>query len=172
MTNLTHDPRSKQHIRANLFEYLYDPLDEYFQNILNDIIQRNTHKGRYDHPHFLYKGEIYSLTSRTPLKKNPLLPEFVPEMEVYLTDHEKIHKEEIPLTLGYITTVLNSSNHFNDYFHLLPDVLHGVLKEMVASYPCSTRDLNPTRIDEILTKNQKIYSLIKTRRLLNALLPT
>lgn len=172
MAMLSHDPRIKQELRNSLYQYLYGPLEEYYTKKINSIIHENTRLGDYDHPHFIYKGEVYSvLPDRLPLKKNPLDKSLVSDMEDYLFEVNKVRKEEIPLTMGYITAVLNASSHFKDYFNLLPSVIHAPLQEWVQSCPCNTGVLDSEKINEMLNQKSKMYNLIKTRRLLNTLLP-
>lgn len=172
MHSLNHDPRTKQNIRDMLHEYLYSPLEEYFRKKRVKIIKANTIRGGFDHPHFQYKGEFYTMTEVRPsLKKNPLLPEFHAQMDDYLAEFRHIHLEEFPLTLGYITTVLNSSNHYHDYYRLLPEVLHPPLQGLATSCPYQTGVLEHDKVVEIVQKNEKIYNMIKARRVMNTLLP-
>ena len=168
MDVLQHDPRTKQKLRDYLYEFLYSPMKEYFYKRLSEIVVANARIIKNNHMHFMYKGQLYNLgTSPLPIRKNRLDASLHSQMKDYLEEVNDFEQEELPLTLGYITTVLNSTDHFCDYYELFPKVLHEPLKEYADTCPCKTCMLPKEQIESLKAKNQHIIDMIKMRRVMN-----
>lgn len=168
---IQHDPRTKSQIKEAIYQQLYDPMSNIMSDRLKSIVIRNTAAGKFSHTSFRYKGEIYKWGSEpVPFRSNPLLPQFVGEMESYLKDLKEINEKEIPYVLGYINQVLNSSNSLHDYLRLLPDSVHHPIKHMVDSCPCKELNLTEEAVQSLQNKNQDAILMMKHRMALNLII--
>lgn len=171
MDSLQHDPRTKQQIKDAIYDFLYRPVQQQFQNRIEDLIMRNTLIGGYTHKHFVYKGVVYNCDmTNPPVKKNRLMPSLKPDMDAYLKDLQRLNDEELPYVLGFLNRVLNASNGLSDYLLVLPESVHKPILEFIRSCPCSTHHLSPEAIEELKTKNEDSIALIKRRMLSNLLI--
>ena len=171
MDTIHHDPRTKQQIKDAIYDFLYRPVHQQFQNRIEDLIMRNTLLGGYTHKHFMYKGEVYNCDmTNPPIKKNRLVLSLKPDMDSYLHDLQKLNNEELPYVLGFLNRVLNASNGLSDYLLVLPESVHQPIIDFIKSCPCSTHHLSPDAIDELKSKNADSIALIKRRMLSNLLI--
>jgi len=172
MEPLQHDPRTKQQIKDLYYEFLYTPVQKYYEKRLNAIVIENTLRTRSGHKSFYYKGVFYNrdITPPSTLKRNRLVTELHPKMDEYLTEVKYINEQEQPFVLGFITQVLNSSNGLHDYLRILPEVLHPVLNKLVETCPCKACILSEEKAEEIRQFNQKSIQMVKVRMLKNLLL--
>ena len=169
--DLQHDPRTKQQIKDMLYAFLYDPVQKQYQQQLHSIIVRNTQAIHASHRFFMYKGVVYSMeNSPSPRRMNRLIPSLYPEMDKYLSEVTQLNSKEVPYVLGFITQVLNASNHFPDYFKAFPSVLHSPLEKMVATYPCRNTQLSEEQIQSIQEKNKHSIELLKQRVVTNLII--
>lgn len=165
------DPKTKTKIKIAIYEQLYDPVADTFMERLKSIIFRNTAEGKFTHPSFRYKGEIYKWGDETPpLKSNPLLPQFIPEMDSYLKDVRDINEKEISYVLGYVNQVLNSSNSLQDYLRLLPDSLHNTIRNMADSSLLNKCNLSEESVQTIQHNNHDAIMMMKHRMALNLII--
>jgi hypothetical protein len=95
---------------------------------------------------------------------------FYTEMELYLDEKKTLENDEMPHVIGFITQVLNSSDSFRDYYKLLPDSIHYVLKRIEAECPCRNDALKPEQIDRIQRQNIHSLNLLRKRVTINLLL--
>lgn len=165
---LQHDPNTKQRIKNALYDFLYQPVKQRFQARLIQIIQHNQSLLGHSHPSFTYKGIPYSASdTAAPRKANRLALQLHPDMEDYLAELHRLNAEEIPYVLGYINQVLNASNNFPDYLHLLPEAVHAPVYQMLVTCPCNSRQLSNVEIDALRIKNEASIALIKQRMVMN-----
>lgn len=168
---LQHDPRTKQIIKETLYDYLYSPVQKQYQAQLDQIILQNTLLIKSGHQSFHYKGVYYSKENTPPPRKmNRLYPSLVSVMDDYLQEIVQLNTREVPFVLGFITSVLNASNDFQDYLKVFPSVLHPPLEKLIASYPCRTQALTEKEIEKLQTKNSKPIDLIKQRLVTNLII--
>lgn len=168
---LSHDPRTKQQIKDILYRLLYDPVQRNFKTQLEGIITKNAILGRMSHASFFYRGELYSCDAAPPPRKaNRLLPQMVPIMDTYLAEMKELNDKEVPYVLGYINQVLNSTNTLTDYLRLLPESVHGPLKEIISTCPCCTQKLSAETVSALIEKNQNPISMIKQRMAINLII--
>lgn len=170
MEPLQYDPRTKQQIKDELYNYLYTPVEEQFKRRLLTLINRNTLLGGFSHNSFHYKGEFYNAEQSTHTYKwNRLLPALKPEMDSYLKDLKALNEEEIPYVIGFINQVLNASNDLNDYLRLLPQSVHLPIKKIIDECPCRHKQLSAEKVLEIQKQNQVSIDLMKQRQVINLL---
>lgn len=169
--HIQHDPRTKQQIKDALYDHLYRPVMQSFQERLKEIIVKNTIAGRYTHKSFVYKNTMYSCdTGLPPRRSNRLQPSVQPEMDAYLKDLKQLNEQEIPYVVGYINQVLNSSNHLYDYYKLLPDSLHEPLRAIIETSPCKGNALSEEQAQQLQTSNQDSLNLMKQRLVINLII--
>ena len=169
-TQPQHNPRTKCQLKDVLYAYLYSPVEKQFKDRLAKIIVKNTVLIKATHKSFVYRGEVYNMDlSPLPRKANRLAPELEAEMDIYLEDKKTLNEREIPFVIGFITTVLNSSNDMHDYLALLPSALHPPIQRNITSCPCRTRHLSDEEVKAIRTNNEKLIDIIKGRMTTNLL---
>lgn len=171
MDPLQHDPRIKLQIKEAIFNFLYGPVKRQFQQRLDTIIITNTMLGKFTHKSFVYKGITYSCdTERPPLKRNPLVPQLRPLMEEYLKDEKEINEQELPIIVGFINQVLNSSNGLTDYLRLFPEAVHEPVKRLIAQYPYHNQELTEEQVESLRRKHEASIFMLKRRLAENLLL--
>ena len=171
MEPLHHDPRTKQQIKDMLYQFLYGPVQQQYQQQLNTIITQNSIACKSGYKAFLYKGVVYSMETVPPPRRLPrLVSSLIPAMDAYLKEVTQLNTQEVPFVVGYITQVLNSSNNFQDYLKVLPSVLHPPLEKMIASCPCRLQVLTEEAIQGLQEKNQKSIELLKKRVMTNLII--
>jgi hypothetical protein len=168
---LQFDPRTKQYIKDLLYDFLYTPVVNQFKLRLDTIIIRNTLLAGYGHRSFNYKGETYSVdTGPMPRVWNRLVPALKPQMDEYLKDLKELNDREVPLVLGFINQVLNSSNHLNDYLRIFPDSAHSPIEKLIATCPCQAKKLSDERVTELKEQNSHVIGMMKARMVTNLLI--
>jgi len=169
---LQHDPRTKQQIKDTLYEYMYGPALRHYKQRINKIILANCRLINSAYESFNYKGTLYVTDAKLalPRKANRLHPSLVPEMEAYLAEIKRLNDVELPYVLGYITRVLNSSNHLQDYLKLFPDSLHPPIKQIINSCPCRSTGMPDAEVRDWQETHQELIDLIKQRLVLNLIL--
>ncbi|WP_225784506.1 hypothetical protein [Xenophilus sp. Marseille-Q4582] len=170
MDHLNHDPRTKQTIKEELYNFLYSPVQREFRARLDSLILKNTIACGYGHRSFVYKGNLYSSEDTLSRTRNKLAPQFRQEMEDYLSELSALNTEEMSPVITYINQVLNASNDFGDYFKLLPEACHPILQKIVDSCPCRNSKLSQARVEKIQQNNQKPIALLKRRLVHNLLI--
>lgn len=172
MTALAYDPKTKLRIRDAIYDHLYGPAEAKFQQILKDLIHRNTAIYRNTQPCFKYKGEVYTLEpgKMIPRPTNWLDQSLYGEMEAYLSDRKEMQDDELPYVMGYLNKVLNASDSFQDYYKLFPEAIHPVLRKLEASCPCRNDLLDDKTIEKIRNSNVIAIRRIKRRMTLNLLI--
>ena len=168
---LQHDPRTKQQIKDAIYGFLYEPILRQFQTRLDGIIVKNCVLLGNSEKSFIYKGVTYS-TSNTqlPLKMNRLQKQLFMDMEDYLKEIRHLNNYELPYVLGFISQVLNSSNHLNDYLRILPPAVHRPVEKLIQSCPCRTNRLTQEGIETLQNNNKVPINLIKQRMVNNLLI--
>lgn len=168
---ITYDPKTKKRILDALFAYLYQPTTDSQSKRLNEIIRKNSLLKKNTQKAFSYKGEIYQTEDNHYLTRpiNRLDPSLYPEMQQYLVEKEAIQNHEVPYVVNYLKQVLNASDHFPDYYNLLPESLHGILDRLKQECPCQKGKLTKRKIDSIQKKNILPVELMKQRMVHNLL---
>ncbi|WP_289101022.1 hypothetical protein [uncultured Marinobacter sp.] len=171
-TDITYDPKTKALIKDRLYEHLYAPVKESFNQRLKTIIVKNSVLHGNDQQWLSYKGEYYAIdqTQPRPRPMNRLHKELTSVMNEYVNDLEYLNQQELPYVLGFINNVLNSSNSLQDYFRIFPESIHGPLKDVADRCACKENRLAPETVKEIQQKNQIPIELMKKRMVLNLLI--
>lgn len=158
-------PQVKQHIKDTLYEFLFEPVNNSLKKQLEHLVYRNCVINHYTHKSLAYKGSIYNFDTEAPPRRwNRLSPELRPTMDKILKDTKELGDLEVPYVMGYITQVLNSSEHLSDYLALLPDCVHPAFRKILHNLPAPS--LEPAK----KVFNQKAVDLIKQRMVMNLLL--
>lgn len=158
-------PQVKQLIKDTLYEFLFEPANKSLQKQLESVVYRNCVMSHYTHKSVAYKGFVYNFDTEAPPRRwNRLIPELRPTMDKILFETEELSRYEVPFIMGYITQVLNSSEHLSDYLALLPDCVHPAFKKILHILPSPS--LEPAK----KVFNQKAVDLIKQRMVTNLLL--
>lgn len=168
------DPTLKYDIKEALYEMLYRPVLNTFQARLDALVLTNCQLQRNDRQEFAYKGEHYVHSTYRPGYAARQIPRLhltlVPLMEQYLQELNQINQKEVPLVMGYLNQILNSSNNLHDWLQLFPDVLHPPLQQAVQRCGCRTSALQPEDINSIRIRTAEGTQLVKQRMMLNLLL--
>lgn len=168
---LQHDPRTKQQIKDSLYNFLYAPVLRDFGNRLEAIVIKNAVLiGSANHS-FSYRGLYYtSIAGPLPRRMDRLAKALHPVMDSYLADLKQLNLHEVPMVLGYINKVLNSSNELHDYLKMFPSAIHSPIEGMIATCPCRTTGLSIEGMQAIQKQNQHTIDLIKTRLVINLIM--
>ncbi|MCM2973762.1 hypothetical protein [Larsenimonas suaedae] len=166
---LQFDPRTKQQIKDKLHDTIYGPMEQKFETRLHGIIRDNTKLLRSSYFSFIYDGQTYVLNGQEilPRRMNRLHESLTERMDEYLADLNRLNAYEMPYVLGYITSVLNTSDNINDYIKLLPEPLHQPLQELIDSCGCRISDLSDARVEELRARHEVPIQLIRERFVLN-----
>lgn len=174
MTTLTlRDPLMKTTIKDRLYALLYVPTDTKMFERLQTIIMKNAVMVKAVHASFMYKAVNYScdVVSVLPRPRNQLDPRLEPQMQEYLADVADLAKEK-PLILAYLTHVLNTSDHPEDWLKLLVPVLHSPIQNFITEHglnPCRFKHMSDEDAAEFLEKNSAAVKLVKQRLVTNLL---
>lgn len=169
--HIQHDPRTKQQIKDILYQYLYKAVLKQFDTRLEALVIKNAVLQGYSHKSVTYKGEMYSFdNSPMPRKMNRLHPSLKQTMDDYLSEIEQLNKQELPLVLGFITQVLNSSTSLQDYLAVLPSSVHGPIENLILHCPCRACNLSTDAIKDLQESNKKAIILLKQRLAINLLI--
>ena len=168
MDNLTHDPRSRKIIKDALYTFLYGPILTVYKTRIDNIILKNTKLGGFTHRSFVYKGELFTCDQYAPPRKgNPLVHEMKPEMEAYLKETKEINETELPYVLGFIDSVLLSSQSLEDYLKVFPSAVHEPIRQLINSCPCRECSLTDASITTLSDKYKETIQMMETRVALN-----
>ncbi len=171
MDKLEHDPQAKSTIKDALYDYLYGPIIRNFKDRVETIITRNTMMGGYSHKSFIYKGKHYSADpGPMPLRSNRLVPALRAPMDEFLADQEALNSREIPLVVGFLTRLLNSSPNITDYMRVLPESVHQPLRQLMATCPCRATTLTQDRVESLVAVGEDPIRLMKERLVINLIL--
>lgn len=172
MSEVKHDPRTKLLIKEGLYDYLYGPVQQKSDRRIKEIIIANTRALASSHQSFIYRNVVYEMDPKVlrPRLMNRLVDALKPDMDEYLQNLEMLNQHEVPHVMGYITQVLNSSDDMQDYFRLLPDIMHPPLQRMIDKCPCRTENLSEEFVTEMQANNQTPIELIKRRLVTNLLI--
>jgi len=161
----------KSRVTDAIYQYLYTPAMTQLSKQLDILIIKNTISCGYSHKSFMYNNEFYSCDTNSPPRKiNRLAPKLYPEMLKYLQDVSQLSKEELPIVMGYVNQILNSSNDPDDYTYLLPDALHNLIYKLIPKYLGKTEGLLSTTTIALRNKNQVALDMIKQRMVLNLII--
>ena len=166
--HVDHNPRTKQEIKLALLDKLYGPVYEGFFERLNSLTIKNCVLTKSSHRSFTFRGVTYNCDTTSPPKPvNRLVLELMPIMLSYVQEQTELNDRELPYVTGFITQVLNSSNHFEDYKRLLPDAIHSVLQEFIDVCPCRQNEITQEKISEIHKHNKEGLAMMKRRLAIN-----
>lgn len=158
--------RYKQEVRNHLLTYIYEKAEEEKAVQMDSLVMANTLLHKDAPMAFLYKGEVYRHSQiRRTFARAPLLDKNLHErMDAWLKEQDNLLDEKVFIS-GFLTTVLNASNHMEDYLKILPECLHPALREYptTSALPAVGDDV----IQRILTRNQNAIQRIKRRLTLN-----
>ena len=170
MEHLHHDAMTKTIIKEKLYTFIYMPVINTFKNRLESIIVRNAVISGYSHKSFVYKGELYSCdTASPPRKANRLSVQLKMEMDDYLKDIKELNNKEIPMVLGFINQVLNTSDRLSDYLRVLPESIHRPLEDLINACPCRSLQMTDTEVSRMKQQNKSSIDLLKQRLIINLL---
>lgn len=168
---LQHDPRTKQMIKDMIYNFLYEPALKQFRARLENIITRNCQLLQTDNRAFFYKGEPYvSIDATLPIKRQKLDGSLCVYMDQYIVELNQLNNHELPYVLGFVSTVLNSSNELQDYLKVLPDAVHRPLSALIAQCPCKASKLSADSVIDLQIRNQVSINLMKQRLVTNLLI--
>lgn len=170
MYSIQHDPRTKQQMKDALYAHLYDPVNKALTRKLEAIATRNCVLQKVSHKSFAFKGEMYVIDP-PPLPRiaTRLAPELTTRMQDYLEEVGRVNVREMPYVMGFITQVLNSSNHFEDYLRVFPQSMHQPIHRFMQSCPCYSTRMSDAEVHGIQEKNELSINLIKQRMTTNLL---
>lgn len=155
-------------VRNAITDYLYQGYLKESMDAFKSIVIKNTLLGKFEHPHFLYKGTLYiDSILPTPTRKNPLLPELHPVMDEYLKERREFENGEYYFVGSYLTQVLNACSNITDCYAAFPSCVEQALNTGYFVHFKSERTITDETILELQKKNEKAISWIKQRVLLN-----
>ena len=160
----------KQTVRVEVEAFLYHKITESLQNRERAIVIRNTVLMKTGHFSCMHKGMKFN-HDNVPAPRGTvtrLSPEFHEDMDALLKEREQVLVYEAAYVMGYITQALNIAGCLGDVLDLLPDSVHYPIKQyMPANSNIQRTKLDSDVIQELLTKNEKAITLMKTRMALN-----
>ena len=169
--SLQHDPRTKQQIKDTIYDFIYKPTLSQLESRLMSIIDKNDQLSGIDAGYFVYKSKTYARQDATvQLKRQRLATVLHPFMDQYISEVTQLNNFELPYVLGFISSVLNSSNELQDYLRVLPDAVHRPVQKLIASCPCRTVKLTNDAVMDLKIQHQMSINLIKQRLVTNLLI--
>lgn len=170
-TTIQHDPRTKQQIKDVLYAFLYTPVEKSSKAKLSQLIMRNSSIIGNTNTAFTYRGKVYSIEDNPPYRKvNRLHTVLHSDMDEHIKEVAHLNNVELPYVVGFITSVLNASNSFEDYLKVFPSVLHFPIEQLAASCPCRMCVLTKEAAQQMQDKNKESISLIQKRMVMNLLI--
>mgnify|MGYP000004492168 CR=1 FL=1 len=172
MPSIAQDPMLKSTIRNRLYALLYTPADNQMFERIKVIIIKNSVKVGAGHMSFMYKAVNYTCDDNKilPRPRNQLHSSMESAMAEYLQDAQDL-AEEKPRIQGYLTQVLNASDHPVDWMQLLIPALHkpiqDMLKEAGESSFLPLRRMTPESVQAFLAKTQEGVNMTKQRLVMN-----
>lgn len=169
---LVYDAKTKKRILGALLEHLYLPVESDLRLRLNKLIVKNSLLLENNQRAVIYKNEVYAMDDNTVLPRvvNKLDRSLEDEMKQILKERQTIDEDELPYVKAYLVKILNTTNHFPDYYELLPHALHNVLDKLKLSCPCRSSYLDKRGLDNLRDKNVVPVELMKQRMTYNLLL--
>jgi hypothetical protein len=164
--------RVKQHLKAQVYEYLYGPVELKNRQRIKELVFANSKALASSQEGFMYKGNWYSLNaSRIPPRiKNRLISSLQPAMDEHLTAVNRLYDHEKPYVLGFVSRVLNASGSIDDYLRVFPESMHPPLKEVADAYPAAPSVITESAVASLQADNETAITLMKSRLILNLLL--
>ena len=160
----------KHLVREGIYEHLYAPYNRYRCNTLEDIINSNCNKMRYQHKSFTYRGEEFSIdTIPAPKPANRLHQSFYSKMDEYLLERKDINSHELPYVLSFISQVLNKTLYFDDLLNCFPEFIHPALYLFKDLCLLSGSKLSDQEVQFMKQKNNKAIEMMKNRAVRNLL---
>lgn len=174
MTEEVQSPATvKQGIRDALMGALYAPVHKKNKERIDRMIMANSVYHKSDVTMFMHKNVLYKVNpqDRLPRVIPRLAPQFIPEMNQYLKEIQELNEEEIPVVVGYITQVLNSSNRPRDFLRLFPESVHkSILALCEKPNQAIQKPLSDEAVAALLSKNQLAVAMMKQRMVTNLLI--
>jgi hypothetical protein len=169
MSVVERDPMMKVNVRNAIFALLYVPAENLMYERIKDIIAKNTLKIGASHQSFMYKAENYTVDSNRvlPRPRNQLHPSLEESMQKYLVEAKEL-AEEKPAVLQFITRVLNTSDHPEDWRKLLIEALHQPVNQLLSSQSFKgEKRLTDEQVADFIDRNKEYTSMCKRRLVLN-----
>jgi predicted nucleotidyltransferase len=167
------DPKFKFTVAEMLEDFIYGKIKQHWEKELTSIIDENNKiHGKLESVGFWYKTDIYlkpGFISTVEAKK--LSPKLYESMDEYLNQKKTIENNEKVYVMGYIVKSLNLSNNVNDYFELLPEVIHEHLKRIHESqFTTAIARLPRDVVNAHYYGHTKEINLLKSRLVSNLLI--
>lgn len=159
-------PTRNYEILQNMHEFLYSKPLQYIQEAIAEIGDKNQVLTEWPVVSFGYRGETYLYIPKQKLGE--LHSSLKADMDRLIMLKDEIAHEWGYIS-SYITKVLNSTNKIDDYYALLPSVLHPVLIKMFGATVLPS-EVTEEEIQQSLKFNAKGAEFIKNRLLKNLLI--
>jgi hypothetical protein len=158
-------------IRTSIHEFLYGPVREYYQRELHELIDLNEQISQGVNEIFVYRGIRYAKKEFRHLPKHiPRLdPTLHDRMERYLAETKELNDVEVPLVMGYIQNVLNTSDQLQDYLALFPSAIHPPIQQVIDHCNCRGVNLTLAEAEKMIDTHAKSFDYIKQRMVFNLL---
>lgn len=166
-----YNPQMKGAIRSAIHEFLYGPVREYYQRELHELIDNNEQISQGVNEIFVYRGIRYAKKQfRFAPKHIPRLDPVLHErMDMYLAETKELNDVEVPLVMGYIQNVLNSSDQLQDYLVLFPSALHPPIQKVIDHCNCRGTTVSLATAQTMIHTHAKSFDYIKQRMVFNLL---
>ena len=149
--------------------YLYSAAFKRIQDDINDLIYANSKLHGNGQEALVFLGEIYQLPQvhgKITRPINIVHTDLVAPMKAILAYKKKLTTEQNE-SLGYIRTLLRTTQCYGDIKALLPEILADYLKDWQWRFASTHPSMGEEAIATFRQKNQKYYDAIRYRMAAN-----
>jgi hypothetical protein len=149
--------------------YLYSAAFKRIEDDINDLIYANSKLHGNGQEALVFLGEIYQLPQvhgKITRPINTVHPDLVTPMKAILAYQKKLTTEQTE-SLGYVRTLLRTTQCYDDIKTLLPEILADYLKDWQWRFASTHPSIGEEAIGTFRQKNQKYYDAIRYRMTAN-----
>jgi hypothetical protein len=165
MSKTTVHPRLKTSIIEELEQELYRPSNHRLRVELTAIVDENSLAHNNNEKAIRFHGRVYSCPGYTvtyPRSMNKLDPALLGRFKAYLKRDEALTAEKA-LTIGYFQKVTTTTNYLDDYYLLIPEMLHNAIGKWGRHLIQGEGKFSKSKAEEFMQANEKYVSMIKAR---------
>jgi len=149
--------------------YLYSAAFKRIEDDISDLVYANSKLHNNSQEALVFLGEIYQLPQmhgKITRPINTVHPDLVAPMKAILAYQKKLTIEQTE-SLGYIRTLLRTTECYNDVKALLPEILADYLKDWQWRFASTSPSIGEEAIGAFRQANQKYYDAIRYRMTAN-----
>lgn len=156
-------------ILKRLEAFIYEPVTIRMQEVLYNLMKRNSALTLCYVDAFWYRGELWKGRYYCHERAEKLHPELHQAMDEYVNERNHIRDVEQPLIMGFLRLILNHSKDTVEMLKLIPESLQKPLDELLRGLPDGRPRLSTDEVAAIIKAPENCVEALKLRMMRNLL---